>query len=100
MDRASMATLDIITIITCIVTILFLILWLLCAAVQQNLLVKIYDNTQVLVAAVAAAGTTNQASQKIETTKKPTLEELIKTQNRMTQYLTSKSSETVEDDTM
>lgn len=44
-----METLDIVTIITCVVTVIFLILWIWCAAVQQGLLVKIYNDLQAII---------------------------------------------------
>lgn len=44
-----MRTLDIITIVTCVVTIIFLILWIWCAAVQQGLLLKIYADLEAII---------------------------------------------------
>lgn len=48
MDQ-SMKTLDIITIVTCVVTIIFLILWVWCAIVQQGLLLKIYADLEAII---------------------------------------------------
>ena len=49
MDRKSLQTLDIVTIVTCVVTIIFLVLWIWCAAVQQGLLVKIYNDIEDII---------------------------------------------------
>ena len=49
MERKSMETLDIITIVTCVVTIIFLVLWIWCAMIQQGLLVKIYNDLEAII---------------------------------------------------
>lgn len=44
-----MRKLDMITIATCIITIIFLILWIWCAVVQQGFLVKIYKDLELII---------------------------------------------------
>lgn len=85
----SMRTLDIVTIVTCVVTIIFLILWIWCAAVQQGLLLKIYADLEALIDGAVPPATLSANIAKQSTLRHPnlinvnTLEQLMTKVNKL-----------------